>query len=1293
MRRPLLALSVALPLAVVFAQDIAVARPLTFEERVSAQEAIERAYFSRQIGATGTFEETVARRDLESKVRTYLEQSAALERLWRTPVTGAMLGREVTRMVEETQMPDRLRELFAALGNDPVLIQECLARPVLVDRLARHFFAFDQSIHAASRARAESLRQGLAEGRIDPRAGHPQRAVEEVAEGPGEAGVGAVGRVDEERERFVVRVPLERSRDAFRVATYSVAKEDWDGWWARAKKEFEESSVEAVAADAEPVVAAAVASEKILAPSPCVNDTWDGGLLDEIPDREAPRVWTGSLMLIWGGSTRDNKGWRYDPITDTWSPMSRVNAPPGRSGHLAVWTGSRMIVWGGIPATGGRYDPVADTWTPVSSLNSPLGLTNPVAVWTGNAMLVWGGYSDFGGGSWKGSLYNPSTDTWSPMSIANAPLARSFYSAVWAGGRFIVWGGLNNGPLNTGGRYDPVTDTWAPTSTTDAPPPRYYPGAVSTGNQMLIWGGDGGPGGLDTGGRYDPSADTWAPTSMTNAPTARWGHATVWAGSEMVIWGGYGGTGYLNSGGRYSPDSDTWTTTSTSNAPFPRVIPNDALLWTGSQVLVWGGGAGGYSFTGGRYQLATDSWTPISTGSAPTARKAHSAVWTGSQMVIWGGRSDETSPATYLMTGGRYDPALAAWSPTSTAGAPSPRSDHTVVWTGSRMIVWGGLGGGPTQTGGRYDPLTDTWLPTSVTGAPSPRNAHTAVWTGSRMIVWGGKSFTTLTNTGGRYDPETDTWEPTSTAGAPPFGYEHTAVWTGNLMLVWGGSNESQVFNTGARYDPAADTWSLMSSTGAPSARTFHGAVWTGQRMVVWGGSMGGSGAGPFNTGGRYDPLENSWTATAPAFAGGSQHSTVWTGSRMVVWGGRGGPSGAVDTGGRYDPGINSWQTASTADVPAGRFEHTAVWTGDRMIVWGGAMFGAGQFGTGALYCACAGGPVATYYQDADGDGYGIPGVSVPSCSPPAGYAANSADCNDTNAGTFPGAAEICNGRDDDCDGMVDEGISVDNDGDGFACSGDCDDFDPAVHPGAGEICDQKDNDCDGFLPADERDDDGDQFAICEGDCRDDIPGLHPGAPEGCDGIDTDCDGSVPAVEADADGDGFRACAGDCADTDPARHPGAAEVCNLADDDCDGSVDEGMPDTDGDGHVDCSDCQPSDPYTWGSPPQVTNLQIVQESGTDYCVWDDLYPATGLSVLYDVFAGSVAALRQGGGSFSTGSCLLSGLSSNAFDFSAVAPPAPGDAIYLIVRGQNPCGVGTYGSAPRDQSASVSPNACP
>ena len=173
--RPVIAASLLL----VCFSGVVAARELTFEDRVRAQEAIERVYYSHQIGATKPFTEAVPRDVLERKVRTYLKQSVALERFWFTPVTSEMLEREVERMVRQSRMPERLVELGQALGNDEFLIRECLARPVLVARLTHSFYGSDQRYHAERRSEIDALRSRLVVGTLDPSAADPRRTVAE----------------------------------------------------------------------------------------------------------------------------------------------------------------------------------------------------------------------------------------------------------------------------------------------------------------------------------------------------------------------------------------------------------------------------------------------------------------------------------------------------------------------------------------------------------------------------------------------------------------------------------------------------------------------------------------------------------------------------------------------------------------------------------------------------------------------------------------------------------------------------------------------------------------------------------------------------------------------------------------------------------------------------------------------------------------------------------------------------------------------------------------------------------
>jgi N-acetylneuraminic acid mutarotase len=310
-----------------------------------------------------------------------------------------------------------------------------------------------------------------------------------------------------------------------------------------------------------------------------------------------------------------------------------------------------------------------------------------------------------------------------------------------------------------------IDDSWTATTTTNAPTARESHTAVWTGSEMIVWGGYVGGTSVNTGGRYNPGTDSWTATTTTNAPTARNGHTAVWTGSEMIVWGGRDVNFVrLKTGGRYDPSTDSWTATTTTNAPPARYF--HTAVWTDSEMIVWGGFFPDTN-TGGRYDPSTDSWTATTTTNAPTARSGHTAVWTGTEMIVYGGGDG----IVLLNTGGRYNPSTDSWIPTSTANAPEPRGVHTAVWTGTEMIVWGGCIDSScsiTDTGGRYNPGTDGWTATTTTNAPTGRAEHTAVWTGTEMIVWGGFGFNgNLLNTGGRYNPSTDSWTATSTTSAP----------------------------------------------------------------------------------------------------------------------------------------------------------------------------------------------------------------------------------------------------------------------------------------------------------------------------------------------------------------------------------------------------------------------------------------------------------------------------------------------------------------------------------------------
>lgn len=332
---------------------------------------------------------------------------------------------------------------------------------------------------------------------------------------------------------------------------------------------------------------------------------------------------------------------------------------------------------------------------------------------------------------------------------------------------------------------------------------------------------------------------------------------------------------------------------------------------------------------------------------------------------------------------------------------------------------------------------------------------------------------------------------------------------------------------------------------------------------------------------------------------------------------------------------------------------------------------------------------ITTWYADTDSDGTGDTATTKDACSQPAGYVDVAGDCDDKNGAIHPGAQEICDSVDQDCDGQADEGVPTstwyaDTDGDGSgdltsqvtSCgvptgyvgdAADCDDKSAVTHPGASELCDLKDNNCDGQIDENtapvawfaDVDKDGagnasDSQLSCApvvgrvlvgDDCNDTKASVNPRADELCNTVDDDCDGTIddapihgiPAYD-DGDGDGFGdpfdgqlGCsalpghvenADDCDDADALANPDAVELCDDVDNNCNGIVDDGAApqkwyaDADADGYgdalaetTDCDrvvgaslsdeDCDDTSPVAFpGAPERCDGLDNDCDGKTD-----------------------------------------------------------------------------------------------
>ena len=300
-----------------------------------------------------------------------------------------------------------------------------------------------------------------------------------------------------------------------------------------------------------------------------------------------------------------------------------------------------------------------------------------------------------------------------------------------------------------------------------------------------------------------------------------------------------------------------------------------------------------------------------------------------------------------------------------------------------------------------------------------------------------------------------------------------------------------------------------------------------------------------------------------------------------------------------------------------------------------------------------------TWFADADGDGFGDPGAPVQACAQPAGSVVDATDCDDTHADAFPGAPEVCDGYDNDCDLAADDdddGVDrstgtffyPDADADGYgdesrplqACTnpnpaqlidvpGDCDDTRSTINPGAAEVCNEQDDNCDTLVDEDDPAIDPASLDTFYVDADDDGIGDSYAPFEACNlpatgysTVDGDCDDSNALITGpslwvhDGDGDGWGAgppisavpsCSApspdaapqpptsDCDDSNPDRYPTNPEVC-------DDGVDQDCTGTD----APCT--QPScEDYLIASPGLPSGVYSVQPTvgGPVYSVYCDM----------------------------------------------------------------------------------------
>jgi hypothetical protein len=309
-------------------------------------------------------------------------------------------------------------------------------------------------------------------------------------------------------------------------------------------------------------------------------------------------AWTGTELVIWGGAQPGgaegyvplSDGAIYNPRSNTWRDLAAAPIS-ARFNANTVWTGSEMIVWGGTGTSGllgdgAAYNPTTNTWRMIAK--SPLGpRSSSDTLWTGSEMLVVSGATKPTGAirshgavntSVEAAAYDPANDRWRELPDAPGTSTLPYPRAVWTGTQafFLLDGsrGRSAGAPQVFAGYDPGTNQWVDQPQSDlVPNADHIAWPVWTGNKVLILGSGPGP-----SAAYDPISRAWTP--LTAAPGVL-GDYPVWSGQEALFWSG------REEGLAYNPASNTWRGYDAGN--LSRRGDGVARAWTGEAMLAWGG--------------------------------------------------------------------------------------------------------------------------------------------------------------------------------------------------------------------------------------------------------------------------------------------------------------------------------------------------------------------------------------------------------------------------------------------------------------------------------------------------------------------------------------------------------------------------------------------------------------------------------------------------------------------------------------------------------------------------------
>jgi alpha-tubulin suppressor-like RCC1 family protein len=513
-------------------------------------------------------------------------------------------------------------------------------------------------------------------------------------------------------------------------------------------------------------------------------------------------------------------------VSDTWRTIAA-----GGAHSLAIRTDGTLWGWG-ANNTGqlGRGDTVtpqttpiqigSDIWTAIAAGNYSIGTSaHSVGIKNDGTLWSWGynlsSYNQLGlGAIGTTNVLTPTqvvtpTGTWLSVSAALATTM-----AFRSDGTFWDCGQNISGDLGRTGDYSILGQVGATADYFSASSGRFHTIAVRFNNsQWELWGfGDGLYGCIDRGATsgggsstpvkmdIDISGETgnWVRNitqAVTTSPLSRVGHTMIWDGSKSIMFGGQGTSNY-NDLWWYYPLSNTWiNNTPTTISPSARNY--SGMVWDGTEGVMFGGNDGGYTNDLWWYNPGNNTWTQqiaLNTPGSPVSRSQHAMVWDGSKVIMFGGSGGYPNYYNDLWY---YYPVTNTWTQQNPVGGPPvTRTGHSMVWDGNKVIMFGGNGGSsPTNLNDLwwYYPITNTWvqqIAANTPGSPISRTGQTMIWDGTNAIMFGGSGSSGNLNDVWSYNPTSNTWtNRNSYLGDVPLPRSgQTMIWDGTRRIMFGGN-------------------------------------------------------------------------------------------------------------------------------------------------------------------------------------------------------------------------------------------------------------------------------------------------------------------------------------------------------------------------------------------------------------------------------------------------------------------------------------------------------------------------